>query len=45
LAHYQSFEKVRDGIKKTLEEKEQARLKKRWLKRLKQKNYVIIFDL
>jgi len=42
-ANYQTFEKVREDIKKILERKEQERLKKRWIKRLRAKNYVIIF--
>jgi len=42
-ANYQPFEKVRGDIKKILEKKEQERLKKRWIKRLREKNYVVIF--
>lgn len=45
IAHYQPFEKVRETIKRALEIEEQERLKKRWLKRLKEKNYVKIFKL
>lgn len=41
---YKTFDEVRTDIKKILENKERARLKARWLARLRANNYVIIYD-
>lgn len=41
---YKSFDEVRNDIKKQLTAKERDRLKARWLKRLRDNNYVIIYD-
>ena len=41
---YKSFDEVREGIKKSLSAKERDRLKKRWLERLRETNYVVIYD-
>lgn len=40
---YKSFDEVRDAIKTSLNSKEQARLKERWIARLKATNYVVIY--
>ena len=41
---YKEFDEVRDGIKKSLTAKERARLKKRWIARLRETNYVVIYE-
>jgi parvulin-like peptidyl-prolyl isomerase len=41
---HKSFEEVRHDIKNTLTAKERDRLKKRWITRLKETNYVFIYD-
>ena len=41
---YKDFDEVRDSIKNTLSAKERARLKKRWIARLRKTNYVVIYD-
>jgi len=43
-AGYKTFDEVRDEIKNSLTAKERARLKKRWIARLKENNYVVIYD-
>ena len=41
---YKSFEEVRHTIKSTLTTKERDRLKDRWIARLKEINYVVIYE-
>ena len=43
-AGYESFDAVRQSIKDSLKEKEIERLKARWISRLKENNYVVIYD-
>jgi len=43
-AGYKSFDEVRQSIKADLNAKEQDRLKARWISRLKENNYVVIYD-
>ena len=43
-AGYKTFEDVRLDIKNMLTAKERARLKQRWIERLKQNNYVVVYD-
>jgi parvulin-like peptidyl-prolyl isomerase len=43
-AGYKSFDEVRQSIKTALNEKERDRLKARWISRLKESNYVEIYD-
>jgi peptidyl-prolyl cis-trans isomerase SurA len=43
-AGYKPFDEVRLSIKSALQSKERARLKKNWIKRLKQTNYVVLYD-
>jgi parvulin-like peptidyl-prolyl isomerase len=43
-AGYRSFDEVRQTIKDALKEKEIERLKTRWISRLKENNYVVIYD-
>ena len=42
-AGHKSFDEVRQAIKTSLNAKERARLKARWIARLKEKNYVVIY--
>ncbi len=44
LAGYKSFDEVRQSIKAELNAKERDRLKARWITRLKENNYVVIYD-
>jgi len=41
---HKTFDEVRQSIKKTLKAKEQARLKARWIARLRKSNYVVIYE-
>ena len=41
---YKSFDEVRISIKKSLNTKERDRLKARWIERLKETNYVVIYE-
>lgn len=41
---YKAFEEVREDIKNALTALERARLKERWIARLKENNYVILYD-
>ena len=41
---YKTFDEVRQSIKTSLNAKERARLKDRWIARLKENNYVVIYD-
>jgi len=41
---HKSFEEVRKGIKASLEAKERERLMRRWINRLKNDNYVVLYD-
>jgi parvulin-like peptidyl-prolyl isomerase len=41
---YKDFEEVRHDIKNALTAKERTRLKDRWIARLKETNYVVIYD-
>jgi len=43
-AGHKSFDEVRQAIKTSLNAKERARLKARWIARLKEKNYVVIYE-
>jgi parvulin-like peptidyl-prolyl isomerase len=43
-AGYKSFDEVRQSIKTSLKKKEIERLKARWIDRLKESNYVEIYD-
>ncbi len=43
-AGHKTFDEVRQSIKKTLMAKERARLKARWINRLKETNYVVISE-
>lgn len=43
-AGYKSFDEVRQSIKADLNAKERERLKARWISRLKENNYVVIYD-
>jgi parvulin-like peptidyl-prolyl isomerase len=43
-AGYKSFDEVRKDIKNALTAKERSRLKKRWIERLKESNYVVIYE-
>jgi parvulin-like peptidyl-prolyl isomerase len=41
---YKTFDEVRNDIKNILTAKERARLKARWIERLKKNNYIVIYD-
>ena len=41
---YKSFDEVRESIKNALTSKERARLQDRWIERLRETNYVVIYD-
>lgn len=41
---YKDFDEVRKDIKNALTAKERARLKERWIDRLKEDNYVVLYD-
>lgn len=43
-AGYQIFDEVRPDIKNALTTKERERLKQRWIERLKENSYVVIYD-
>ena len=43
-AGYKPFDEVREDIKNSLTAKERARLKKRWIARLRADNYIILYD-
>ena len=43
-AGHKSFDEVRQSIKTDLNAKERERLKARWISRLKENNYVVIYD-
>lgn len=43
-AGHKSFDEVRQAIKNELNAKERERLKSRWIARLKENNYVVIYD-
>ena len=43
-AGHKSFDDVRQSIKATLKAEEQARLKARWIARLRKSNYVVIYE-
>lgn len=43
-ATYKSFDEVRQSIKNTLNAQERERLKARWIERLKENNYVVVYD-
>ncbi len=43
-AGYKTFDEVRQSIKTALNAKERNRLKARWIARLKENNYVVIYD-
>lgn len=43
-AGYKTFDEVRNDIKNVLTAKERDRLKKRWIKRLEENNYIVIYD-
>jgi len=41
---YKSFDEVREDIKNSLTAKERERLKNRWIERLRNNNYIILYD-
>lgn len=43
-AGYKSFDEVRKDVKNMLTAKERDRLKSRWIDRLKEENYIVIYD-
>ena len=43
-AGYKSFEEVRTDVKNMLTAKERERLKSRWIDRLEEENYIVIYD-
>jgi parvulin-like peptidyl-prolyl isomerase len=43
-AGYKTFDEVRNDIKNMLTARERTRLKTRWIERLKENNYVVIYD-
>jgi peptidyl-prolyl cis-trans isomerase SurA len=43
-AGYKSFDEVRKSIKEELEARERDRLKSRWIARLKENNYVVLYE-
>ncbi len=43
-AGHKSFDEVRQGIKASLSAKERERLKRRWIDRLKEECYVVVYD-
>ena len=43
-AGYKSFDEVRQSIKDDLNAQERDRLKARWLERLRESNYVEVYD-
>ncbi|MEI6892510.1 MAG: peptidyl-prolyl cis-trans isomerase [Pontiella sp.] len=41
---YKTFDEVRESIKNILASKERARLRKRWIERLRADNYIVLYD-
>ena len=41
---YKTFDEVREDLKNALTAKERARLKKRWIERLRSDNYIVIYE-